>query len=127
MFVLTHRGRALGTATPVSGQHWRDNAPLGVQYVLATFEPNPAFAAVEEALALATTAFLNFGFLGPADDPSSEIAGADAAKEASGLTAKFEVADSNQEKAVGGVVAFYVQRAGLRTYYTVVLALSQAP
>ncbi len=108
---LTHHGVPIGTVVagpenrfPTRGE---DDPRDEVMFVFLPFVPAPGYEALRPAFRLAYRVFKNLGFLGPAADPASDLAGRQAAAAARTLWTEIELRDAHGQIVSGHVITFY--------------------
>jgi hypothetical protein len=112
--VLTHRGVTLGTALAGPRNVFGATALAGemderdeVQLVFLPFEPGPGYSSIQSTCERAWQVLNNFGFLGPAADPASDVAGQAAYAAARSLWDEIELRDSRGRRIPGRVDVLY--------------------
>ena len=90
-----------------------------IDLVFLSFEPDPGYAAVQPVFERAWQALENFGFLGPAADPESDVAGQQAAADARRVWSEIELWSTRGQRIPGQVAAFYDHGPGSELHYWV--------
>jgi hypothetical protein len=112
-FTLLYHGVPIGYAAQRADAEHGD--PF--EFCFLDFHPVAAYSAVRPVIRLASDAFANFGFLGPAAEPASDTAGRAALAAAKNLWLDLELADTNGRPVAGRVVCFHEHDAGGRPSY----------
>ena len=96
-FTVLHRGVPIGAARCTEARE----EPFAFSFL--DFMPTEAFDSVRPIVERASQAVANFGFLGPAADPASDVAGQEAMAAARRLCSELEVADAAGRRLPGRV------------------------
>ena len=78
-----------------------------IDLVFLPFQPGPGYLSVQPVCSLAWQAFNNLGFLGPASEPESDIAGRNAQAAAQALWDELELWSSRGDRIPGHVRLLY--------------------
>ena len=102
------------------------DAPDWFEFSLLDFQPLPAFANVAPLVRLGSRAPANFGLVGPAADPASDVAGREAFAAARAFWDELELGDV-MGNPVGGCVAWLIEMTfGTQTSYWLDVELDEA-
>jgi hypothetical protein len=108
---IVYRGVPLGIAVTTPRDEGPRNGPAALpprplQIYCEEFYAVAAYETVAQTIQLATRAYSNFGFIGPAADPASALAGTAAQAEARQLCDELEIHDSEGRATNGRVIWF---------------------
>ena len=123
-FTIVHHGVPIGRTTTTPRPDV--DAPEWVEFSLLDFQPLPAYETVAPVVRLVSRALANFGFLGPAADPASDVAGRVAYATAQAFWDELELVDTTGNPVGGRVVWLIEMTVGGQTSHWLDVELDDA-